>query len=544
MQLQTQYAARWYQNEAVAAFFSYFERGGKGNPIIAMPGGTGKSLVIAMMIESVLKQYPDQRVMMLTHDKRLISQNAEKLKSIWPAAPLGIHSAGLNSREIALPVIFGGVKSVANSIIKAKASDWPHHFGHRDLIFIDECHLISPDAEAQYQFIFNELKEINSSVKIIGLSATPYRLKSGHLTESGLFTDVCYDVTDMRSFSRFFAEGFLSPLIVKPTETFIDLEEIGLKGGEYNQQNANRIIDKDDLVLQICKEIIASSYNRNCWMIFSQSIENAEHINEVLQALGVNSTVVHSKEKRSDERIAAFKNGDFQCIVNKDMLTVGFDHPPIDLIADCQPTMSAAKHVQKWSRGTRPAPWAGKVNCLGLDFARNASVLGPINDPVLPKSKKAGGGTGDAPIKQCEFCNFYAHPSARVCEQCGEEFSFKVKLYRTAGTHELIKTEEETRMEYFDVNTVIYNTHVKEGSPPSMKVTYFCGLNKSFNEWVCFEHSGAALRMAHQWWHKHHASDPPLFTYEAIRLSKELKKPKQIKVHLNGKYPSILAHEF
>lgn len=553
---------RWYQAGAVQAVFDYFERGNKGNPIIAMPGGTGKSVVIAMLIHKILTLFPTQRVMMLTHDKRLIQQNAEKLQQLWPVAPLGIYSAGLKSRDMILPIVFGGIQSVSKAVEKTLADETDlrpahlKHFGWRDLIFIDECHLLSPDEETMYQYTLAKLREINPFIKVIGLSATPYRLKQGMLTDGGLFTDICFDITTMESFARLIAEGHLAPLTPYPTETFIDLSLIGLKNGEYDQTKANKVIDTEDIVFSACREIVRASHDRNCGLIFAQSIENAEHINAVLQWMGVNSTVVHSKEKKSDQRIAGFKAGEYKFIVNKDMLTTGFDHPPIDIIADLQPTTSPSKHVQKWFRGTRPSAPTGKINCLGLDFARNVRNLGPINDPKIPRKPDGSGKAGDAPIRICDSCSMYNHPSYRFCGGgknqieakqnggCGNEFTFENKIFADFGQDEFIKlASEEPIIEWFNVSAVFYGKHEKKGSPPMMKVTYACGL-QSFPEFVCFEHGGFAAKRAKEWWQQRHKEDVPLFTWQALEKMNELRMPARIKVHLNTQYPQILACEW
>jgi len=551
---------RWYQSGAVQSVFNYFESGRNGNPIIAMPGGTGKSVVIALLIYRIFKMFPSQRVMMLTHDKRLIQQNANKLQEVWPVAPLGIYSAGLKSRDMILPIVFGGIQSVAKAIERTLADTTDYtpahlkHFGHRDLIFIDECHLLSPNEETQYQYTIAKLREINPFIKVIGLSATPYRLKQGMLTDGGLFTDICFDITTMESFARLIAEGYLAPLTPYPTETSIDLSLIGLKNGEYDQNKANKVIDTEEIVFGACREIIRASHDRNCGIIFAQSIDNAEHINSVLQYMGVNSTVVHSKEKKSDKRIADFKNGEYKFIVNKDMLTTGFDHPPIDIIADLQPTMSPGKHVQKWFRGTRPHP--SKINCLGLDFARNVRNLGPINDPVIPRKPNGTGKAGDAPIRICDSCSMYNHPSYKFCgggknkveaQQnggCGNEFTFENKIFADFGQDEFIKlASEEPIIEWFNVSAVFYGRHEKKDSKPSMKVTYACGY-QSFPEWVCLEHGGVVAKNAREWWKQRHKDEPPATIEDALKKMNELRMPRKIKVHLNTKYPQILSCEW
>lgn len=552
----SQYLLRWYQSEAIYAIFAYFANGGTGNPIIAMPTGTGKSLVIAEFIRQAFGLYPQVRIMMLTHVKKLIQQNATKLIETWSTAPLGIYSAGLNSRDMILPIVFGGVQSVAPAIKKSLEQNYGMlsasnlHFGWRDLIIIDECHLLGPKETAQYQYVINELKKINPALKVIGLSATPYRMKQGMLTEEGgLFTDIIYNITDIQSFNRLIYEGYMSTLVSRPTVTHIDMSGVSIVAGEWNKKQAANAVDRDDVVDSACREMIHYGQNRKSWVTFAASIENAEHINYVLQSYGVNSTVVHSKlgDKINDQRIEAFQNFDYQCIVNMDMLTTGFDHPPIDLISDMQPTRSTGKHVQKYGRGTRPSPETGKRDCLGLDFARNVANLGPINDPRIPR-KPGDSGPGDAPIRICGSCGIYNHASARVCVGCGAEFEFAARLFAESGTAAIIRTDD-AQIEYFEVSKVLYTKHAKfdkqgnPATPPSVKVTYICGL-RMFSEWVCFEHGGYAAKRAVEWWRQRSIDEPPQFTYQALERTAKLKVPARIRVHVNKTHPEILSCEY
>lgn len=554
--MSNHYILRWYQGEAIYAIFNYFHKGMTGNPIIAMPTGTGKSLVIAEFIRQAFALFPYVRVMMLTHVKKLIQQNAKQLLEIWSTAPLGIYSAGLNSRDMVLPIVFGGVQSVANAIKRALESNngllanMNMHFGWRDLILIDECHLLSPVETTKYRFVINELKKINPALKVIGLSATPYRMKHGMLTEEGgIFTDIIYDITDMQSFNRLIYEGYMSPLLARPTATHIDMTGVSIVAGEWNQKQAEAAVDKDEVVDSACREMIHYGQGRVSWVTFAAGIDNAEHINHVLQSYGVNSTVVHSKlgDKVNDERIRAFQNFEYQCMVNMDMLTTGFDHRPIDLISDMQPTRSTGKHVQKYGRGTRPSPETNKLNCLGLDFARNVANLGPINDPKLPR-KPGESGPGDAPIRICDGCGMYNHASARVCVSCGQEFEFAAKLFATSGTNAIIRTDD-AQIEYFEVNKVLYNPHIKmdkqgnQTTPPSIKVTYICGL-RMFSEWVCLEHGSFAGKKAREWWRQRSMDEPPQFTHEALKQVARLKVPSRIRVHLNKAHPEILSCEY
>lgn len=529
------YQDRWYQSQAVDSIFNYFENK-NGNPLLAMPTGTGKSLVIAKFIKRVLEMYPSQRFMMLTHVKELIEQNANKVFDIWDTAPLGIYSAGLKSRDIALPIIFGGVQSVDNLLKKDGSS-----FGHRDLVIIDEAHLVSPNDSARYTNTLNALKETNPFLKVVGLTATPYRLKDGCLTNGDIFTDLCYDISDFKSFNRLVDDGYLSPLVTKQTSIEIDTSKIKITGGDYNKKQLETEADK--ITYAACREIVeyGLGQNRKSWLIFASGIEQAEHIAEILQSFGIIAVASHSKLDPDTNKkiIEDFKNGEIQALVNMNKYTTGFDHPGIDLIGMLRATISPGLWVQMLGRGTRPCD--GKENCLVLDFAGNTRRLGPINDVVKPL-KKGGKGNGTAPIRICAECGTYNHASARVCDGCGMEFTFESKLKCVADTAEVMKSDKPV-IEWLDVKKVVYNEHTKKGSPPILKVAYFCGL-KVFRQYVCFEHSGYPSKLARDWWRQRHLSEPPSQTWKALELTNELRQPKQIRVHTNKKYPEIIGVKF
>ena len=171
---------RDYQEEGLQALWQYFMTN-SGNPVLAWPTGTGKSLVPAEFIRRTMVNYPGQRFLMVTHVKELIEQNFDKLMTIWPNAPAGINSAGVGQRDFVQPIIYGGIQSM----YKLGSA-----FGHRDLCFVDEAHLISQDDTSMYHKFLNELKKINPYLKIIGMSATPFRMGQGLITDGGLFTDI------------------------------------------------------------------------------------------------------------------------------------------------------------------------------------------------------------------------------------------------------------------------------------------------------------------------------------------------------------------
>lgn len=522
---------RPYQEEALDAIWGYFASGNKGNPLIAHPTGTGKSVLPAVFIERIMKVWPTQRFMMITHVKELIEQNYEVLKYVWNNAPVGIYSAGLKQKQTAFPIVYAGIQSAIKN---------PMAFGHRDLIFIDEAHLVSDKESSQYLTFLSVLRSINPHLKVIGMSATPFRMGMGMLTDGGLFTDIIHDITGIEGFNRLLADGYMAPLIPLRTKTELDVSGVNIQNHEFAAGQLQSAVDKQEITYNALRETCEAGHNRGSWLIFSSGIEHAEHIASMLGSFGIDCAAVHSKQKSdyNDAAIKAFKDGTLRSIVCFSKLTTGFNHPAIDLIVDLRPTLSVPLHVQKLGRGTRPADQ--KNDCLVLDFARNVPRLGPINDPCVPRKK--GEKTGDIPIKICDTCGAYNHISARVCCQCGAEFDFKVKIVSTPGNMEILRSDLPV-IESYEVDRVIYAPHDKLGSPQSLKVTYFTGM-QSFRQFICLEHQGLAAHKAREWWRQRHKAEPPATVKEALLYLSQLREPKRIRVWVNRKYPEIVGQEF
>jgi DNA repair protein RadD len=544
-------STRAYQDEAEYSIFDYYATGNTGNPIVAMPTASGKSVVIGKFVKNVITRWPRQRICIATHVKELIQQNYNKLREVWPEAPAGIYSAGLYQKDTALPIIFCGVQSMVNN---AEA------FGWRDLFLVDEAHLISGKESSNYGKVIAALRKINPNMKVIGFTATKYRMGSGLLSDGPVFTDCCFDLTSMESFNRLINEGYLCNLVPKRTKIELNVSDVKIQAGDYVQNQLQAAVDKDAITYAACKEICEQGADRYSWLVFASGIEHAKHIAQTLQSMGINALPVHSKMKdeERDKIISDFKTGQLQCCVNYGILTTGFDHPGLDLIAMLRPTTSTVLWVQMLGRGTRPFYAPGmpldtieqrleaiqmsvKQNCLVLDFAGNTKRLGPINDPVIPK-KKGQGKAGVAPVRICEKCGVYNHARATHCFMCGFKFDIAPKITKTAATDQLIITSEPV-FELCPVQRVIYSRHVKDGAPPMIKVSYFCGL-KMFTEFICLEHKGLAKNKAHTWWLQRMGMPAPPTTDEALLMIKQLKVPRELRVWTNRKYPEIMAAIF
>lgn len=538
--------SRWYQDAADAALWEYFRThpavvDGKiklRNPIVAMPTGTGKSVSIARFVQGALMAHPETRILMATHVKELIQQNANKLLELWPDAPLGVFSAGLKRKTVSA-ITYAGVQTIVNHIDK---------LGRIDILIIDEAHLLSPKDDGRYKDLIDRLRQINPYLVVIGYTATPYRLGIGSLTNNGIFTDTAIDLTTLENFNRLVNEGYLAPLITRRRGNItVDTSNVGVSNGEYKQNELQAAADRTDLTNAIVYDILSNAYGvgRTCGLIFAAGIEHAQHISECFQYYGVEVPAVHSKmaDRDRDSVLRDFKAGRYWGLVSNGILTTGFDHPPIDFIACARPTASPGLWVQMLGRGTRP--YFNKYNCLVHDYANNTERLGPINDPVIPRMKGDGPG-GDAPVWCCPMCQQYNHARAPFCEHCGHQHDMTGNQTREASTLEVMVSENPI-VEMFEVNRVYYYKHIKRAAPndpPLLRVRYACGL-RTFDEFVSLENMGVSGRIAKQWWQQRFAGEEvPGTVDQALLMVANLKVPRRLNVHTNLKWPKIVGVEF
>jgi DNA repair protein RadD len=537
---------RDYQREAVQAIYDYFGQGGRGNPLVVLPTGSGKSVLIAEFVRSVIEQWPDQRIVIATHARELIEQDHLKLMAIWPGAPAGIYSAGLKRRELHDAVTFCGIQSVYNRA---------HQLGRVDLVLVDEAHLIPKSGEGMYRQFLEACRGFNPALKVIGFTATPYRLKSGllHEGEGRIFTDICYDTDILRLIDA----GYLAPLVPKQMRSQIDTASVGTRNGEFIPGQLQAAADRADLTRAALDEVFRHGADRKSWLFFCSGVAHAEHVAEALRDRGVGAATV-TGETPTDERdeiLRAYKAGELRAITNCDVLTTGFDAPRTDLLVMLRPTQSPGLYVQIMGRGMRVAP--DKPNCLVLDFAGNVLRHGPINE-IRPQQRTGRGG-GVTPQKVCPNCEAIVHAAVQVCPECLHAWPPRaIQHEATASTLEIISRTAEPTTKTVAVAHMAVRRHDKPGSLPMLRVDYHAEIpflfapagavvaaGAQYTDWVLLEHGGYPARKAEAWWRT--ATDmtaPPLSVAEALRRANEIRRPRHITVRKTGRYWEVVHREY
>lgn len=355
---------RPYQREAVAAVYKYLAEH-DDNPCVVTPTASGKSVMIAQIATDAVKLWSG-RVLVLAHVKELLEQNAGKIRALCDGIDVGVYSAGLHSRDTGAPVIVAGIQSVYNK---------SEILGKFDLIIVDEAHLIQPDGEGMYRTFLSAMKEINPLLRVIGFTATPFRMKGGLICKpENILNKICYEV----GIKEMIAQGYLSPLISRAGSANADLSKLHVRGGEFIADEVEKAMDSERLTLFACGEIIELTKDRKSVLIFASSVKHCRHIAETIKEKSGMECAIVTGDTPADERaeiIARFRGeavtdmfGEskpplkFLCNVN--VLTTGFDAPNTDCIVLLRPTNSAGLLIQMVGRGFRLSPETGKTNCI------------------------------------------------------------------------------------------------------------------------------------------------------------------------------------
>lgn len=555
-QTKTKIIDRWYQTEAVESFLSFVqsERDPARNPVLVLPTGTGKSIIIARIIQRAITRWSDTRVLMLSHVGELVRQDAEKLALVWPEAQIGICSATLGSKDTQTQILFGNVQSVAPILRRNPAA-----LGQRHLIIIDECHMLSDKDSSQYRQVIETLRTQRPTMRVLGLSATPYRMRGGLLTQqkNAIFTDIIYDLS--QQINRLISEGFLSPIKTLRTERFVDLNGVKTRAGEYSKDDINRVLASGDMLEAACGMIasVGKAQGRHSWLVFVTGIDAGERAAGFLRACGVDARAVNSSHDtaENEQAMSAFRRGEVTCLVSADQLTTGFDAPNIDLIGMLRPTKSTALHVQMIGRGLRVAP--GKTDCLVLDFARNIERLGPINAPFIPEPSERRPGPKKeraARVKVCPGCGAYVELRAAECPYCGMKFAAQLEadgLDAEVLSHRprLVDISVKPTMGCSIVSIIGKSAKKHVGSSGIPCIDYALqyehrGKTRAIHVYLCLEHKGRVHQKAAQLWAFYGGSLPaPLTAAEGLKRIQELRAPVACEIRMRNFYQNRLSDQ-
>lgn len=355
------YELRDYQTAAVEAATRFFSSPKEGNAIMVLPTGSGKSLVIANIALAM-----DSPVLIFQPSKEILEQNYDKLCS-YGFTGIGIYSASFGRKDL-MPITLATIGSVKSH---------PEYFKKFKYAIVDECHYVNPQ-KGMYRDFFNIIK-----CKILGLTATPYRLYSSQnfgsqlkfitRTRPRIFNEVIYYV----QIGELLQRGYLANMnyyqlnIVDPSR--LQLNSLGSDYSEESLRKYYRDTKFNDSLENIVRRLLRAG--RESVLVFTRFIEEARYLAD---SLGYEAAIVSGDTPKKNRKaiLERFKRGQLKVVANVGVLTTGFDFPALATVVMARPTMSLAMWYQICGRAIRPYP--GKTSWI-VDLCGNYKRFGKVD---------------------------------------------------------------------------------------------------------------------------------------------------------------------
>ena len=516
---------RDYQQRAVDDVLTYWGKGGAGSPLVVMCTGGGKSPLLGGVCSRLVNEY-DARVVVATHRKELIRQDAAAIRRVDASLDVGVWSAGAGEKRVGR-VTVAGVQSAYRQT---------DAFGHVDVMIVDEAHLVSTDEASQYGRLIRGLRKVNPDMRLLGLTATHYRMGQGYLTQGSdaLFSTVVCRVTERELVDA----AWLAPLTSAKASASIDTSDVGTSGGDFVARDLELAADLDEVNAAVARDVAdALASGRRMAMVFCVGVAHAAHMRTALQMAGVRAEVVTGETADRDAVIDRFKRGSSSCLVSCDVLTTGFDAPGVDVIAVARPTKSPGLYVQIMGRGMRPvyadgmpldtveerraAMAAGQKphGCMVLDYGGNIARHGPITDVRVPE-KRGDGKTGQAVTRTCPSCFADVAANARTCPECDHEFPAPEKKAnaRASSLDPLAPSAPPEPPKSYRIAETTARVHVGKSGVPLVLVEMWSPARvRVHGEFICVEHDGFARTKAEAVWAALFNGPCPLTAEEGVR---------------------------
>lgn len=366
------FTPRPYQTEAISKAIEFFNGKKVYHGVIVLPTGSGKSVVIANIAKEL-----EGNTIVFQPSKEILEQNFAKFISYGYRA--SIYSASAGQKRID-KVTFATIGSVARK----------HHlFRAFKNIIIDECHLTNAKGG-----MYNDFINAIEGCRVLGLTATPYRLTSSMegamlkfltRTRPRIFSDVLYVVQNRVLFEN----GFLAPLQYYSFDV-IDRKMLQLNstGSDFSEAALRSYYKKIDFPRTTAYWAGRLLQKRRSLLVFCSLIEEANATARLITGAVV---ITGDTEKRERERILSeFKSGKIRCLINVGVLTTGFDFPALEAVLIARSTMSLALYYQIVGRVMRPYKYPDGSSKTGwvIDLGGNVKFFGKIETMKIEQNEK------------------------------------------------------------------------------------------------------------------------------------------------------------
>ena len=526
---------RPYQAQAIAAVKLALKS--KKNALLVGPCASGKTAMFSMIVQW-LRKY-DRTCLILLDREVLAAQTALRLREYLGEIP-GIACASLKSKNLREPITVASRQTMAPMLKNG------HKGVSYNIVIIDECHLAS-SKRGQYIDIINRLRENYPETRILGCTATPYRLAGGPIygQKNSLFDCVDYRI----GAADLLDAGYICPLTwkIRQSDLLAELDKVEkTASGDLDENQQAAVLEQPRFITGVYDVWRQWAQDRKT-CIYALNITHGEAIRDVFRAAGVRCWIIHSRMKIHDVRRAirefTVENG---VMINIGILTIGSDIPSISAIILARRTLSTALHFQIVGRGQRIHP--GKADCLVLDVAGNWFIHGPDVDNPLSVTMEDSE-PSERPLKICPMCETGTSVQTKTCPSCGFLFPMaesdpdapdQTKI-KDAGDPGKLVEAVPFKIEIADQATYRYHL-ARNKTVPTVEAAYKIPGRGWVRQWLCPQHASFAAKLAKWHWTRLGGKYPiPVSVAEWIaRAPDEL--PRRVKIVLDdsgGKYPVI-----
>lgn len=367
------YVLRDYQELAVDRGVNFLKGYGEGGGgLIVLPTGAGKSLVIAGIASRL-----DGPCLIFQPSKEILEQNATKLIS-YGYEP-SIFSASMGLKDV------GSITLATIGSVKER----PDLFDRFPYVMIDEAHQVNAKGG-----MYKEFLEALGDVRIIGLTATPYRLNT-----DGYGGSMLKFLTRTRPavFKHVIAYAQIKDLIeagylFRPeyqTVSGFKKEEVKLNttGADYDEDSLRRYYNRIGFQDRLARVILRLlEIGRKNVLVFTRFVDEAEAL--VHKVPGTAVVSADTKPSIRKAIVDGFRAGTIQVVANVGVLGVGFDYPELETVVLARPTVSLALYYQQVGRLLRPHPL--KQSAWVVDMVDQVRQFGRIEDLWLQPGGKHG----------------------------------------------------------------------------------------------------------------------------------------------------------
>ena len=355
----------------------------KKRVLIHLPTGAGKTRTAMNIAAEHLRQSENNLVLWLADREELCSQAYTEFSKAWKS--LGNRSTSLygfysSSTESLSGIDSGFVVAGLHKFLSLRKSNsrqlqllYSKLAEKVTLVIFDEAHkAVAPKFQEVVQdFIDDE----SFHADLIGLTATPGRSYSedGLSEEDARLANFFYNNKVSMQIS-----GYLSPIdylvekgyLAKANFKSLNYDHSGIAAYALKDaggvETMNALANNIERNQQILKTIIEECKLGSQIIVFACTVEHGINLATALAYQGIKAASIDSKNDTAESRrakIAQYKNGNLQVLVNFNVLTAGFDAPKTNVTVIAKPMNSLVQYLQMAGRAMRGYKSGGNKEC-------------------------------------------------------------------------------------------------------------------------------------------------------------------------------------